>query len=627
MEVIRCDNCFEEYSDEYDVCPHCGYVPGEASKEVFQLFPGTVLNERYITGQVLGFGGFGITYKAYDRKLKSVVAIKEYYPSGIVNRAPGTKHVILITQNRVREYNHGLTRFLDEARNMARFGSHPSIINIYEYFEENNTAYLVMEFLDGTTLDEYLNENSLDVDSAIELVAPVCAALKSVHAQGIIHRDVSPDNIFLCTNGAVKLIDFGAARFAANEDRLLTIILKPGFAPPEQYERVNIQGAWTDIYALGATLYYMLTGLKPEESTNRKIQDDLPPPHVVNSAVPENVSNTIMKAMAVDRHMRFSMVEEFEKGLSGSKKIITLAKEKKRRNRRRFVGIFAALLAVAVGGTAFAYSFNRQREEETLPDAAIELWYPSSGDARVDESKAAALQGIIGTFRESFPNVEITAASFPEAEYARAVRDALAVGSPIVFESTNLSDELLSRALELDGAIGETERADCWFLGGYDRYFPSRRRLPLGFVAPVVYVNTTLISTDSAGASDLSGVGPDRGVFLAGDAESYLGDTGDFFDVQAELPARYRLLYLDKKGVVARFTDMWSAAPSGNDERKCALRLLEYMLSDNAQDYLHLRRQSGALPVNKRALAAYCEVYTDFDGFFDNIGDYTFQAK
>jgi serine/threonine protein kinase len=626
VKVIRCDNCFEEYPDEYGVCPHCGYAPGEASKEVFQLFPGTVLNERYIIGQVLGFGGFGITYKAYDRKLKSVVAIKEYYPSGIVNRVPGTKHVILITQNRVREYDHGLTRFLDEARNMARFGSHPSIINIYEYFEENNTAYLVMEFLDGTTLDEYLNENSLDVSSAVELVAPVCAALKSVHEQGIIHRDVSPDNIFLCTNGAVKLIDFGAARFTANEDRLLTIILKPGFAPPEQYERVNIQGAWTDIYALGATLYYMLTGLKPEESTNRKIQDDLPPPHVVNSAVPENVSNTIMKAMAVDRHMRFSTVEEFEKGLSGSKKIITLAREKKRRNRRRFAGIFAALLAVAVGGTAFAYSFNRQREEETLPDASIELWYPSSGDVQADESKAAALQGIIGTFRESFPNVEITAASFPEAEYVSAVQ-ALEYGRPVVFESTNFDAELLSRAMELDGLIGETERADCWFLGGYDGYFPARRQLPLGFTAPVVYVNTTLISPSGAGVSDILSVGTVKGAFLAGAAESYLGNTGDFFDVQAELPARYRLLYLDRKDVVARFTDMWSAVPCAGDERKCVLRLLEYMLSDNAQDYLHLRRQSGALPVNKRALAAYCEVYTDFDGFFDNIGDYTFQVK
>jgi hypothetical protein len=624
----RCKNCFEEYDECYEVCPSCGYIEGSAAEEIFYLYPGTLLGGRYVIGKVLGFGGFGITYKAWDRKLDSVVAVKEYYPSGIANRAPGTKDVIIFAQNRVREYNHGLTRFLDEARNMAKFGAHSNIVNIYEYFEENSTAYLVMEFLDGVTLGDFMKNNALGVNTCVEIALRVADALKAVHGQGVLHRDVSPDNIFLCVNGAVKLIDFGAARFAAGEDRLLTIILKPGFAPPEQYERVNVQGPWTDIYALGATLYYMVTGVKPEESTNRRIQDDLPPPHVVNPGVPVNVSNAIMKAMAVDRHMRFESVEALEKGLIGVKKVIPLIQERKRRGRRRFAGVLAALLAVAAGGSVFAFTYNKEREAETLPDASIEIWYPLTGEAAHDAAKEEALKEIAAEFAEGFPGsvLEISVESYPAGEYESAIMDALAEGDgPALFELAGLGGAALESAPDLSDVIGAAEEGDCYFLGEYGRGLAERGRLPLGFNAPVVYVNTTLTEREGRGVSDLAGVGSDRESFLAGEAESYLGAASDFFDVQEALPARYRLMYADRREVSAEFTDVWSSAAEG-DELKVAKRLLAYMLSENAQDYFHLRRRSGALPVNKNALGEYCGVYADFEGFFDNIDGYVLRA-
>ncbi|MDR2356794.1 MAG: serine/threonine protein kinase [Oscillospiraceae bacterium] len=631
----RCNNCFEEYSEEYGLCPHCGYSDGAAAEEVFYLQPGTLLGGRYVVGQVLGFGGFGITYKAWDSKLRSVVAVKEYYPSGMANRVPGTKNVVLFAQNRVKEYNHGLTRFLDEARNMAKFSSSKNIVNIYEYFEENNTAYLVMEYLDGITLGNFLKNNVLEPDDCIDIIRQVASALKAVHGQGVLHRDVSPDNIFICASGAVKLIDFGAARFAADEDRLLTIILKPGFAPPEQYERVNVQGPWTDIYALGATLYYMTTGMKPEESTNRRIQDNLPPPHVMNAAIPINISNTIMKALAIDRHMRFESVDDFEKGLIGAKKVSTLAQEKKRRKRRRLAGVMAAMLVVAAGASVFAFTYNRQREEETLPAASIELRYARSGDAEADKSKETALNEIAAAFVSTFPSVEITVAGYDAGEYGGAETagqsDGGGIGAArsrgdaaVLFESSGLDAAETADALDLSDVIGDAEKADCWFLGEYGG-LDGGKKFPLGFDAPAVYINTALGVSEDDGVSDLSGVGQSLDEFLSEVSPSYLGGTSEFFDIQAALPGRYRLLRLDRKEIAAEFTDMWSLAPCGKDAQKAAKRLLTYMLSDNAQDYLHLRRHSGALPLNKRVLTAYCEVYTDFAEFFDNIDRYIFR--
>ena len=164
----------------------------------------------------MGQGGFGITYKAWDQQLETVVAVKEYYPSGLVNRIPGEREVLLFAGGRANEYRSGLCRFLDEAKNMARFRSSKNIVNIFEYFEEKNTAYIVMEFLDGITLNDFLKTNELDLDSCMEITSDICDALTELHAQKIIHRDVSPDNIFLTTSGQVTLIDFGAARQSMN---------------------------------------------------------------------------------------------------------------------------------------------------------------------------------------------------------------------------------------------------------------------------------------------------------------------------------------------------------------------------------------------------------------------------
>lgn len=655
----RCNYCFEMYGDEFEICPHCGYIEGSGAKELYHLYPGTILNDRYIVGQVLGFGGFGITYMVWDKTLNTIMAVKEYYPNGLVNRVPGTANVILLTGNRLKEYNHGLMRFLDEARSMAKFSSHKNIINIFEYFEENNTAYIVMEYLEGTTLSDFLKSNRMDSESSIEVVSHVCVALKDVHEAGIVHRDVSPDNIFLCTNGAIKLIDFGAARFSSNEEQQRTIILKPGFAPPEQYEKVNIQGPWTDIYALGATMYYMVTGMKPEESTNRKIEDTLQYPHELDEAIPEHINNTIMQAMAIDKHVRFSSIADFEKALNQEKKVLPVAKQIKHRKRCRLIGLVVTLLVIVVSASVFYFNLDRQRAEETLPDASISIAFFITGDEVVDTAREIAFASVIEAFGDSFPNVDINMRAYPIAEYEALILEAISAGNPpTLFESTGFSADTLESALDLSAVVNQLENDEIHFLNEHSAHFPDQNQIPMGFVAPVLFLNTTLsdfaetgirnldylLTTNSSADIDFTVNSADQDIFLntfggieseisdysrdrflAGRAGAYFSNTSAFFEVQNTLPARYRMVYIDTDSPVARFTDLWSINQYADDnERQVAERFLRFMLSDNAQDAMHIRNRSGNLPINRYVLAVFSEVYNDFDGFFSNIESYTF---
>ena len=627
--LIRCINCFETHERGEEACPHCDYVAGDTALELNHLHPGMELGPkgRYSVGQVLGFGGFGTTYKVWDKNLHTVLAIKEYFPAGLVNRAPGTKEVTLYAANRRQEYDHGLMRFLDEARSMAKFSTHKNIINIFEYFEENNTAYIVMEYLDGLTLGEYLKTDEMDVDTCVEIILQVSAALKDIHAVGIVHRDVSPDNIFICTNGVIKLIDFDAARFSLDEDRQMTIILKPGFAPPEQYEKINVQGPWTDIYALGATLYYMITGTKPEESTNRRIEDTLIPPIEQNASIPAHINNTILKAMAIDRHMRFASVIEFEKGLNHQKKVLEPKKELKRRKTSRLIGVLAAVLVVAIGASIFTANYQRNKEAETLPDCQLVMWLPLPEGEADAASKKQAFEEIVKDFNASFDNVKIELKTFSQEEYQAAVMAAAQTKTlPNMFESTGLQANNLSGSLLLTDLVKGIDGKLCYFLNKYDNHFPVKNQLPLGFIAPVIYVNTTLAKPDEIDAAEASAMaGTDaQELFFNGEAKAYFASTSEFSAVQRAMPARYALVPVGAAQAQGKFSDLWSIGTCDNDQRKAAQRLLLFMLSDNAQDILHIRHRSGAVPINRQAAQVFSTVYSDFEGFFENIDEYTF---
>lgn len=282
------------------------------------LKPGVILKERYKIEEVIGAGGFGITYRAWDPLLQSYVAIKEYYPSGIATRSADSSKVCVPVGQEQREYHRGRIRFLKEAQDVARFQSEPNIVSIYDYLEENDTAYMVMEYLHGCTLKQYIREHGgrLDTDHILHICLSVLDALAVVHKAGMIHRDISPENIFICEDLTVKLIDFGAAKQVyLDGEQTMSVVLKPGYAPPEQYAKKDKQGPWTDIYALGATLYFAATGEKPEESFGRVLEDTIKPVCEVNPKIPRAMSQVIMRAMSVKIEDRYQTVEAMREAL------------------------------------------------------------------------------------------------------------------------------------------------------------------------------------------------------------------------------------------------------------------------------------------------------------------------
>ena len=265
-----CNNCFRQIKTE--PCKYCGYKKSAYRPEAGILPVGTVLKKRYCIGEVLGKGGFGVTYKAFDTVDSKIVAVKEYYPSGLVHRDTGTTQISVSSKQYEDNFKVGADKFFEEAKMVSRFNGNPNIVNVYEFFYENGTVYFAMEYLDGVDLKHFVKERGgkLPQENVLYIADIITDALLIAHSMNVLHRDISPDNIFILNNGEVKLIDFGAARqVLAEQSKSISVILKQGFAPLEQYQRRGKQGPWTDIYALGATLYYVITGKMPDEVTER----------------------------------------------------------------------------------------------------------------------------------------------------------------------------------------------------------------------------------------------------------------------------------------------------------------------------------------------------------------------
>ena len=295
-----------------------GYdVQANREKYPLALPDGTVVGGKYIIGQVLGQGGFGITYKAQDYHTKEFVAIKEYFPDTLVTRT-NTVTVSSFTGDREQNFIYGKECFLQEAKTLAEFIGNKNIVGIYNYFEENNTAYFAMEFVEGISLKQYLDTHGgrLGWEEAKAIILPVMDALSAVHAKGIVHRDISPDNICITDSGEIKLLDFGAARYSlGDKSRSLDVVLKHGYAPKEQYTRHGKQGPYTDIYSLGATIYKTITGRIPPDSIDRMENDDLILPSTLGSDVPAEAEAAIVKALAVQPAERFQSMAHFKAAL------------------------------------------------------------------------------------------------------------------------------------------------------------------------------------------------------------------------------------------------------------------------------------------------------------------------
>ena len=298
-------------------CPNCKRDPETYRPESRQLPPGTLLQERYILGRALGAGGFGITYLGWDLKLERRVAVKEYFPTAFLKRETSvTLDVTCYTASGQEAYTKGREQFLREARTMAALEKIPQMVRVLDFFPEHNTAYIIMEFLEGQTLKEITQaQGPCSAQVLLPLLEPVIRAMEAMHQANIIHRDISPDNLMLLSNGTMKLMDFGCARDIQGEVTM-TAMLKEGFAPYEQYSGHG-QGAWSDLYSLCATIYYCLTGKVPPSAMKRGEPDPLIPPSRLGAELTEQQERALLKGLAVRAADRWKSMGELYGALYG----------------------------------------------------------------------------------------------------------------------------------------------------------------------------------------------------------------------------------------------------------------------------------------------------------------------
>ena len=316
MELNKCMGCMEDIVEH--PCSKCGFDPRQTGNAEYALPVETILAGKYLVGKVLGQGGFGITYIGWNLALEQKVAIKEYYPSGQVSRQPGTQQLTWYTSESARfAQESGMEMFLKEARKMAKVEDISGIVKVKDLFRENGTAYIVMDFVEGETLKNRLKQTGpMSWKQAKEIFRPAIQTMEKVHRAGLVHRDISPDNLMLTPTGDVKILDLGAAKdLNINSGASSMQVAKSGFSPLEQYVHRGSSGPWTDVYAMAATIYYAITGTLPPNAVDRLSCDTLSWTGPKLKLLPAAARDALQKALTVQFKNRTQSMCELEKGL------------------------------------------------------------------------------------------------------------------------------------------------------------------------------------------------------------------------------------------------------------------------------------------------------------------------
>lgn len=603
----QCKNCFKHYELTLGLCPHCGYMSGESGKELYYLMPGTVLHERYIIGEAVGAGGFGITYRAWDMTLNTMIAIKEFFQPSIMTRVPGEKAVVVYSKKRTGEYKKALRLFLREARTTSLFSGDEKFCDTYDYFEENGTAYMVMEFLKGKTLKDHIKQRkeNFSEEEVINIAGQLLLGLKEIHKKGIVHRDIAPDNIWVTPEGKVKILDFGAAYLGEKETEEVDVVLKPGFAPPEQYRGRERYASWTDIYALGATLYVMLTGAIPIEGSDREKEDMLPSPREL-VGTSENLNNVVMRAMAVEKELRYQNTETFMNDLRAERVRSVMEEAMRRRKRRRnFVLAVMAAIVAAIGIGLYIRKTN-----STIARDTIVMWIAEGNTVEETNAKLNRYQSVLKQFQEQFPQLEVIleAKEWEEIEETFESTDGQ---RPDVVETGLTDRKVLRQCIGLDSVLKRSGEQ----YGKYWREYIEEEcngQVPIGWFATVIYAEK------GADMKELQSVSVEE---FCKTAEGYCeADSRLYSEIQKNAAGRYQICSAEEQYAVC--AELFSVYRNSVNKEKAALSLLEYMLTDSAQDMLHLQNYSSYMPMNENVLQTYFEIYSELSYLKEEIKEY-----
>lgn len=614
----------------------------------------TLKENRYRIIKTVGVGGFGLVYRAYDSKLNIEVAIKELYPSSLVNRIPGEKKMVIYGKENARQYAYLLDRFILEARSMAKFNSVNNIVNIYDCFQENNTAYIVMEYIKGQNLEEYVKSHGgkLSVEQANKFACGLLDGLTAIHSKGIIHRDIKPRNIFITSDNEVKIIDFGAARFSSTEETVVTRyskVLTPGFAPPEQYRRDSKQGSYTDVYAAGAVYYYMLTGQIPEISVDRVVDDEVTPIEQAVNNVPECVGRAVSRALELNSDLRIQTASEFKSGLTGKKMIRSVAEEKKIRFRRRIAIIASATFVLCLAALGVAYyrvnyggevSVNKLLSE----DASISIYIPLSSNEYLSNGQISAWDGTAQNFEKyisenSKYHVEM------KTNYLSDDKSTLFISS-----DTENAPKLkwMNRLINKENSL---------LYSKYTHGEMSDRSYIVAFDPTVLYINRKLLEqidssksvdefksvndilklkTDEdillltindvdesyyAEIANIEGNDPDSALsnFCSGNTAFYIGHVSDNITISSYLSGYYSIAAAPDVDGVRAVPYEWRIGDGySENEINAAQLFLSYLTGEDAQDTLFVQ-QGYIMPINPTAFDKFIDYNPEYKFIKDNI--------
>lgn len=371
-----CMGCMNEIEDHLSTCPYCGFNETTLRQESYYLDPGTIIGGKYIVGRVLSYGGHTVSYMGMDAEKNRKVIVKEYLPSDFSTRSEGEKEVTIYSGDGQQQFEQGLTNFLNEANRIQHLQNINGIAKVYDCISENETGYVISEYVEGHTLKEILETGKrYSAEEAADFIRKILQGLVEVHRMDIVHCDISPETIMITSSGDIKLTDFGATRYVTTANsKSLSIILKRGFAPEEQYRSKGVRGPWTDVYALGAVMYYMITGTVPQESVERALSDDLKEPSKLGISIPKNIENALMNALNVYQKDRTPSAEAFLAELNSRE--VKRIKVKQQKNKTGKIPIWAkalvaGLACVVIAGGVYIVRNTRNSSTAISTDAMI----------------------------------------------------------------------------------------------------------------------------------------------------------------------------------------------------------------------------------------------------------------
>ncbi len=472
---------------QQETCPACGFSEKDFVPEKHHLQPHTILKGQYLVGCALGEGGFGITYIGWDMFLHIPVAIKEYFPSGVVIRDQGQHTVSVFAGKDEESFLQGRSSFFREAQKVAKFDNNVGVVSVKNCFLENGTAYIIMEYISGINLGAYaeLHGGKLTFTETLKLLRTPILTLEELHRASTWHRDISPENLMLAKDGKVKLIDFGSAMESDREKKTRVLMIRAGYSPVEMYSSTGEDGPYSDVYSMAATIYKLITGVTPPPATDRLDNDPLVPPSALGvKDISHAQEAALLKGMAVQVKSRYQTMEEFFDGLYG-KNAPTPAPSQ--HQKRLMIGIAALLVLIMVGVGVLlgrgSQSVPGPAPTEAPTDVPAGLASTEAPTALPTEAPTEAPTDVPTEAPTAIPTEAPTATPVPSA-VETALRDFLNANGYAIAADEAIPADALARiggVRLLEGNIdftfltdeGELEYRDSFYMNPWRRDYPQ----------------------------------------------------------------------------------------------------------------------------------------------------------